>query len=379
MVMLGIDCIEQYDSLFTGKRIGLITNPTGVDSKMKSTIDIIFERYNLTALFSPEHGVRGNIQAGEKVAEYKDEKTGVSVYTLYGETKKPTKEMMAHIDIMVIDIQDIGSRLYTYLYTMAYCMSACKENDKQFVVLDRPNPIGLTQVEGGTIEPTFTSFVGLYPIAYRHGMTMGELALLFNTEYHIDCNLNVIKNQNYKREMDYSDTGLSWIMPSPNMPTLDTAYAYNATCIFEGTNISEGRGTTRPFEMVGAPFLDSVTLARRLNGLGLDGVYFRETSFTPTFSKHKDELCHGVQIHIMDKNTFLPVKTAIYMLYEISQLAKKQFAYTPAYSKNGKPMMDYNTGSDIIRTTEYDPNDLYHTWCKECENFKEIRKKYLLY
>jgi len=236
-------------NIFGNKRIGLITGPSGVDRNLNSTIDIINKNFNLTALYSPEHGVRGNFQAGEKVGDYIDERTGIKVFSLYGNNKKPTKEMFQDIDIMVIDVQDVGSRYYTFLYTMAYAMEACKENDKTFVVLDRPNPIGGSKVEGNILNTKFSSFVGLYPITQRYGLTIGEIAKFFNGEFNIGCELNVVKLEGWKRDMYYDETGLLWVNPSPNIPTIDSAVLYNGTCLFEGTNISEeGRGQQSPLK-----------------------------------------------------------------------------------------------------------------------------------
>ena len=378
-VMLGIDRLPEYLPLFEGKRVGLITNPTGTDSSLRSTIDILAENTNLVALFAPEHGVRGNIEAGEKVEGYIDERTGIPVRTLYGSTKKPTAEMLSDIDILAIDIQDVGSRFYTYLYTMAYCMQACAELDKEFVVFDRPNPLGGEVVEGGLVSDGFTSFVGLYPIPARYGLTFGEMALLFNTEFNIGCKLTVVPLLNWERAMSWRDTELPWIQPSPNMPAPETAILYNATCFFEGTNCSEGRGTTKPFEMVGAPWLDADHLATYLNDLDLAGVRFRPVHFTPTFSKHAGELCSGVQLHVTDPSNFNAIETALYLLDAVRAQDPSKFSFIPAFSEKGKPFIDYLTGSDIIRTTAFDPTDLYTEWQKAATEFANSKKQYHIY
>ena len=303
--ILGIERIDEFQSVFAKKRIGLITNPTGIASNFKSSIEILNEKTNLVALFSPEHGIRASIQAGEHLESYVDDETGIMVYSLYGATRRPSKEIMDKIDIMSIDIQDCGSRYYTFIYTMAYCMQACAEFDKEFVVFDRPNPINCEKVEGNILNTDkYRSFVGYYPIVQRHGMTMGELAKLFNEEYKINCKLTVIPMLNYERWMDFEDTQLPWVIPTPNLPTIATAYVYNATCIFEGTNVSEGRGTTTPFELIGAPWIKSERLAEELNSYNLKGVYFRPQYFTPTFSKYAKTLCGGVFVHITDRKTF---------------------------------------------------------------------------
>jgi uncharacterized protein YbbC (DUF1343 family) len=272
--------------LLKGKRVGLITNPTGVDRSLKSIVDTFYHNKNihLTALFGPEHGVRGSEDAGAYVPFYIDKKTHIPVYSLYGETKKPTPEMLKNVDVLVFDIQDVGTRFYTYIYTMAYAMQAAKENHIPFIVLDRPNPLGGTKVEGPVLDPKYSSFVGMYPIALRHGMTVGELAKYFNNEFNIGADLTVVKMKGWKRNEYYDETPLQWVMPSPNMPTLDTALVYPGAALFEGTNVSEGRGTTRPFELIGAPYIDGDVLAQKLNELKLPGVVFRSANFTPTTS-----------------------------------------------------------------------------------------------
>ena len=295
---LGIDRIDEYLSVFEGKKVGLITNPTGLNSNYESSIDVLFEKVNLTALYAPEHGIRGDSQAGGSIGNEVDVKTNLTVYSLYGSTQKPTKTMLSNIDVMCFDIQDVGARFYTYIYTMAYAMEACAENGKEFVVFDRPNPVSADVVQGNILDEAYSSFIGLYPIVQRHGMTVGEIARLFNTEFGINCDLTVIKMANYDRTSYYDDTNLPWVTPSPNMPTVKTAVVYTATCLFEGTNVSEGRGTTTPFELIGAPWLNSEQLARELNGLNIEGVYFRPQWFTPTFSKYAGTLCGGVYVHI---------------------------------------------------------------------------------
>lgn len=379
MVKPGIENREVWRKLLADKRVGLITNPTGVDIKLTSTIDILSKEVNLVKLFSPEHGVRGDIQAGEKVSDYIDGKSQLPVISLYGKSKKPSYDMLQGIDVLAIDIQDAGSRFYTYLYTMSYCMQACKEYDITFLVFDRPNPIGGTVVEGNLIKEGFTSFVGLHPIPQRYGLTIGETAMLFQKEFDIACNLVVVPMIGWNREMYYEDTGMPWIMPSPNMPTVDTAVVYNGTCIFEGTNISEGRGTTKPFEMVGAPWLDADRLADCMNEAGLEGILFRPVYFTPSFSKHANTLCKGVQLHVMDRKSFHPVKTGLYLLEEIKRQSGEHFSYTEPYSANGKPMIDYNTGSDYVRTHDFSAKSLYEEWRLEAEEFQRRKVKYHLY
>ncbi|HHV13723.1 MAG TPA: DUF1343 domain-containing protein [Clostridiales bacterium] len=375
----GIENHGAWSTFLEGKRVGLITNPTGVDSRLNSTIDILRKEVKLVKLFSPEHGVRGDIQAGETVGYYVDGKTELPVYSLYGKNKKPSRELLADLDVLAVDLQDVGSRLYTYLYTMSYCMQACAEYGVTFLVFDRPNPIGGEAVEGNLIREGFTSFVGLHPIPYRYGLTIGETACFFQKEFDIPCDLKVIPMLGWTRQMYYEDTGLFWIMPSPNMPTVDTAVVYNGTCIFEGTNLSEGRGTTKPFELVGAPWLDPDCLAQRMNERGLEGILFRPVYFTPTFSKHANVLCKGVQLHVTDRRSFRSVKTGLYLLEEVKRLSGKQFSYMEPYSPKGKPMIDYNTGSDYVRTHDFAADNLYKEWQLEEEEFKKRKIQYHLY
>lgn len=377
---LGIDRIEEIAHLLKGKRVGLITNPTGVNSQIESTIDVLKKYSNLVSLFSPEHGVRGNVQAGDKVDTYIDEKTGCTVYSLYGKTRRPTKEMLDTIDILCIDIQDVGSRFYTYIYTMAYAMESCKEHHKPFVVFDRPNPIGGNKVEGNILDLEYRSFIGYFPITQRHGLTIGELAKLFNEEFGIGCDLTVVEMEGWSRDMYWPDTKLHWLLPSPNMPTFTSAIVYNATCVFEGTNVSEGRGTTKPFEMVGAPYIDAEQLANEMNNQGLKGVIFRPIYFTPTFSKHQGKLCGGVELLITDYRAFETVKTGWTLLYVIQQLYPESYQVTPPYREGGKSMLEYNTGNNyLINIENYTLEALIDILARDQKEFINIKEKYHLY
>lgn len=377
-VKLGIDNIDEYLPVFAGKRVGLITNSTGMDSSYRSTVDVLYEKVNLVALFAPEHGIRGAVQAGGTVGAVVDKRTGLPVYSLYGATKKPTPEMLENVDVLVFDIQDVGARAYTYIYTMAYAMQACKEQGKTMVVLDRPNPLGGLQVEGGVVKPGFESFIGLYPIPVRHGMTVGELAQMFNKEYGIDCDLVVVKMTGWKRSMYFTDTGLPWVMTSPNIPTPDTALVYPGTGLFGGTNVSEGVGTTRPFEFVGAPWLpDAEYLAWRLNRLALPGVIFRPTHFVPRFGLYQGEDCSGVQLHITDRQAFRPVSTAVQMLFIIKELGGENFAFKR--QGGSEHSIDLASGDDALRTGRLGEEELLARWDEEALRFKEQSRKYYLY
>lgn len=377
MVKTGIERIDEYINIFKDKRVGLITNPTGVDNNFRSTIDILRDKVNLVVLFSPEHGIRGNLQAGERLDTYVDETTGLTVYSLYGKTRKPTAEMLELFDILVFDIQDTGARFYTYLYTMAYAMIACKETNKEFVVLDRPNPVNSTIVEGNMLDINFRSFIGYYSIPQRYGLTIGELAKYFNDKEEIKATLHVIPMENYKRNMTYKDTGLKWVLPSPNIPTEETPLYYLCTCIFEGTNLSEGRGTAKPFQMFGSPYLNNYDLAKKLNDLNLSGVMFRPTFFTPTFSKHTNELCKGIELHITNINSFEPVKTG-YLIVDIIRNDYQEFDFIPPFSKGGKPFIDLLTGSDDIRNN-VSLEKILNQMNNDGLNFTKEKRRYEIY
>ncbi|MFP7224465.1 exo-beta-N-acetylmuramidase NamZ domain-containing protein [Priestia filamentosa] len=378
-VELGVETLfREHKDLLKGKRVGLITNPTGVDSELRSSVDLFAEDpdIELTALYGPEHGVRGDAQAGDKVDYYMDEKTGLPVYSLYGDTRKPTPEMLKNIDILVFDIQDVGARFYTYIYTMAYAMEAAKEQGIPFVVLDRPNPLGGEVVEGPVLEEEYSSFVGKYPIPLRHGMTVGELAQLFNEEFGIGADLTVVKMKKWKRSFDYDETNLPFVMPSPNMPTLETAFVYPGTGLIEGTNVSEGRGTTKPFELLGAPFINGTELSEKLNNLHLDGVKFRAASFTPSFSKHSGQLSHGVQVYVTDREKYQAVETGLHIVKTIHDLYGEEFSF----NKSGN--FDLLIGNSWVREElekGTDVEDIIAKWQKDTKVFKKVRKQYLLY
>ena len=381
---LGIDRLENFAYLFEGKRIGLLTNCTGLNSKFETSIDLINKHFNLVKLFAPEHGVRGNLQAGVELDGYVDEHTGLPVVSLYGANRKPSAESLSDIDVFAFDIQDVGSRFYTYLYSMAYIMQACAENNKPFIVFDRPNPIGAECVEGGILNPSFSSFIGLYPIPQRYGLTIGECAKLFNTEFGINCDLTVVVMQNYRRDMYFEETDAHWVIPSPNIPTVESCFAFNATCIFEGTNVSEGRGTTKPFHFIGTPWINAAELENALNLRNLPGVIFRPHYFTPMsyhpqYGKHQNELCGGVELHIIDRRAFRPVKTGLTMLYTIRDMYSDHFKYLPPYPGDDKQMIDYNTGDSYVREAVYSLEEIIARYEKESQDFMRFKSKYHLY
>lgn len=381
---LGVEILlEEQKSLIEGKRVGLITNPTGVDQDLNSIVDLLHNDpdVDLTALYGPEHGVRGDAQAGEYVEYYLDEGTSLPVYSLYGKTRKPTPEMLEGIDVLLFDIQDVGTRFYTYIYTMAYAMEAAQENDIPFIVLDRPNPLGGHKVEGPVLDPDYASFVGKYPIPLRHGMTVGELAELFNEEFQIDADLKVVKMNGWKRNMYYDDTGLEFVLPSPNMPTLMTAIVYPGAALIEGTNVSEGRGTTKPFELIGAPFINGTDLAAELSKKNLPGVKFRAASFTPSFSKHSGKLSHGIQIHVTNKKAYKPVETGLHILKTIHDMYPEDFVFR-AENSSGISFFDNLIGNGWVREaieSGSSVKEIQKQWKHELKDFEKLRKDYLLY
>jgi uncharacterized protein YbbC (DUF1343 family) len=378
VIKVGIERVNDYLDLFENKKVGLITNPTGVDSNFKSTINILNDLTNLVALYSPEHGVRGDLQAGVRLDDYVDLQTGCKVFSLYGKNKKPTYEMVKDIDILCFDIQDVGARFYTYIYTLAYVMMASKEFNKEVIVFDRPNPVGGIEVEGNILDVNFRSFVGYYPLVQRYGLTIGELATLFNQEYGINCKLKVIKMANYKRTMYFEDTGQPFVMPSPNIPTSDSTLAYLTTCIFEGTNMSEGRGTTKPFSIIGAPWLNVDELLNKLGKEELSGVEFRKIFFTPTFSKHSGELCNGIEMYITNKDIFKPIKIGYILIYFIKE-SNKEFDYIKPYKEGMNPMINLLTGDDFLRENKLSLSELLDKINKDSEVFKSMKERYHLY
>ncbi len=383
MVMYGLDRLinEGYEPL-KGKRIGLITNHTGVDAQLRSNIDLLHNHpdYHLVALYGPEHGVRGSAAAGEHVATYTDPRTGLPVYSLYGSSKRPSAEMLAGVEVLVFDILDCGCRYYTFPYTMAYTMQAAAEHGIPYVVLDRPNPANGIQVEGNVLQPGFESFVGLYSIPMRHGLTIGELAKFFNAEFGIGCDLHVIAMIGWQRAMWWDEIGHSWVAPSPNSPTPEFAEVYPGTCLFEGTNLSEGRGITKPFQTIGAPWVVAEDLAEALNDLSLAGVIFRPTYFTPTFSKHQGLVCGGVELHVVDRDRFQPVRTGLEMLSMVRTMYPHDFAWREPY--NGRYFFDLLAGTDKLRLDldrGVSPSEIIAGWQSELAVFKAVREKYLIY
>jgi uncharacterized protein YbbC (DUF1343 family) len=337
----------------SGERLGLIANPTAIDHRFRHAAVWLQELSGrrLKALFGPEHGVFADAQDLVELCDGRDQRTGLRVYSLYGRTLAPTEPMLRHIDTLVFDVQDVGARYYTFIYTMLHAMVACARFDRRLIVLDRPNPIGGVIVQGNVLDPRYRSFVGLHPLAVRHGMTVGELALLFQRELKLAVSLDIVKMTGWRREMLFHETGLPWVLPSPNMPTPETALLYPGGCLVEGTNLSEGRGTTRPFHLIGAPWLDPWRLAKDLEKRGLPGVAFRPCFFTPTFQKHAGKLCGGVEVHVTSRATVDAWMTYLTLIEIARRQDRKRFAWRdPPYEyETEKLPIDILCGTDSVR------------------------------
>jgi len=378
--------LEERPSRLKGARLALIANPASVDSGLNHAIDLFCARrdFRLAAILGPEHGARGEAQDQIEMGDSSDEATGLPVYSLYGKSLIPTPRMLRNVDTLVFDLQDIGSRYYTYITTMAYAMQACARDGKRMVVLDRPNPINGITIQGNVLDPRYSSFVGLYPLAVRHGMTAGELALLMNKEFHVGCRLEVVAMRGWRRSMWFDRTGLPWVNPSPNMPTLETATVYPGGCLIEGTNLSEGRGTTRPFEFIGAPYIKPRALVERLEKERLRGARFRPLYFQPVFNKWAGELCGGIQVHVSDRDLFDPFLTYIAIIRAVSQLYPDRFEWRrPPYEyEREKLPIDILCGNSLVREqieAGRSLREIKAAWQKELTAFTKLRRKYLIY
>jgi len=370
-----------------GRRVGIVSNPASIDAAFAHVTDAISQSQDVTigALFGPQHGFRSDVQDNMiETPHAKDGRRSVPVFSLYSETREPTAEMLRHVDVMVIDLQDIGARIYTYIYTMANCLRACARHGVDVIVCDRPNPIGGRDVEGPMLVPGNESFVGQFPIPMRHGMTVGELAKFFNEQFQINAPLEVVPMEGWSRLMYFDQTGLPFVMPSPNIPTLDSAVVYPGTVLFEGTNASEGRGTTRPFELVGAPWIDAERFADQMNARGLPGVHFRPAVFEPTFQKHAKTACGGCQIHVLDRDTFRPVLTGAALIDAVKAAGPREFAWrNPPYEyEHDKEPIDILAGSPAFRQAldaGKKAEDLVPAWELESKPFEKARAGYLIY
>ena len=387
-IKLGVERLltEKID-LLRGARVGLVCNQASVDHGFRHVADLFHQHpdIKLTTLFGPQHGIRGDVQDNMiETAHAADRKTGLPIYSLYSETREPTEEMLRDVDIIVVDLQGVGCRIYTFVYTMANCMRAAKKFGKKVIACDRPNPIGGTQVAGNVLDPAFTSFVGQFPIPTRSGMTDVELGRLFNAEFGIGCDFEPVPMSGWSRELWYDDTDGPWVLPSPNMPSVDAAAVFPGTVHLEGTQMSEGRGTTRVFELVGAPYINPEDFSEALADYNLPGVYFRSCVFVPTFQKHGGQACGGVQIHVLDRQAFEPVITGIAIVKTAFDMYGEHFRWKdPPYEyEYDRNPFDLISGTSEMRKAIERGDSLEQiesSWRDPLKEFMAIREKFLLY
>ncbi len=367
----GLDRLRTVHELLEGKRVGLMTHPCGYDCNLKSAIDIVNENYRLTALFACEHGIRGNYQAGVVMENEVDPETGVQVFSLFGHGNKPTPEMLNEIDVLLIDLQDVGARFFTYLYSMCFAIEACCEAGKPVIVLDRMNPVGGELCQGTLLDERFHSFVGEYAVPTRYGLTIGEFARFFVDYKKLDADLTVCPLSGWTRGTYLDDTDTLWSPPSPNMPSFASAMCYTGTCIFEGTNLSEGRGTTIPFEVTGAPFIEGGKLEMAMRQQNLPGMGFRRTSFTPTFSKYAGEPCEGVQVYVTDRHVADPVAAGLILLETVMELYPGKVTFRPHFN--------LLVGDDAFVEGREDARTMLARHRPMVEDFRKRSEKYFLY
>ncbi len=389
--MTGVDILAQKDfQTLSEKRIGVLCNQASINRQLKHILEILLPLHQkgilkVAAVFGPQHGLWGHTQDNMIEWEgYVDPSTGLKIYSLYGEHRKPIPQMLHELDVLLIDLQDVGSRYYTFIWTMALAMEACSEQGIPVTVLDRPNPIAGNMIEGTILDMNFRSFVGLYPLPQRHGMTIGEIAGYLREEYYPGLDLQVIPMTGWNRQEHFPETGLSWAIPSPNMPLWSTALVYPGMCLLEGTNLSEGRGTTRPFEIFGAPWINGRKLCEKLNSLKLPGVYFRPVQFLPTFNKFMNEIIEGAFIHVLDRFTFQPVLSAIALFQEIIRFYGDKFRWNdPPYEYEYHLLpIDILSGNSWLREliTNLQPlAQIRERMKQETDEFQVIRKNYLIY
>ena len=389
-VSLGTDRLLASGRL-NGRRIGLVCNPASIDRDLRHIADRLAAvsaphgSARLTAIFGPQHGFRSDVQENMiETGHGRDALRRVPVYSLYSETREPTSEMLHDVDLLVVDLQDVGTRIYTYIYTMANCLAAARKHGIDIVVCDRPNPIGGESIEGPMLIRGFESFVGLYPLPMRHGMTIGELARLFNEAFGIGANLEVVPMEGWSRETYFDGTGIPFVLPSPNIPTLDSAIVYPGTVLFEGTNVSEGRGTTKPFELLGAPWVDAERFSDTMNALELPGVRFRPTVIEPTFHKHAHTSCGGCQIHVLDRRTFRPVETGVALIGAFRAADPDRFRWRdPPYEYEHTLLpIDILAGSSVLREqieAGASARNIARSWEPAVDAFKKLREPFLLY
>ena len=385
MVRTGLSILldSQLPTL-SGRRVGIVSHPAAVMPDLTGILDAMLLRgVQVTALFGPEHGFSGVVADGQSVRNAVDPETNLPVFSLYGAVREPEAQMLDNVDVLVVDFQDVGVRFYTYLSTLFHVLRAAGKYSVPVLVLDRPNPIAGIKIEGPWIEPGFESFVGIVgKLPIRHGMSMGELALYLNGEYSLGADLEVMRMEGWRRWMWFDQTGLPWVSPSPAMPSLATATVYPGTCFFEGTNLSEGRGTALPFEVIGAPWIDGRALAQWMNRLGLPGARFRPVTFKPSASKHAGQTCGGVQLHVLDREAFQPVISGLHLLAGCMALAPEHFAFLDPGGEGQPRHMDLLGGSAGIREQirfQKPVEALPATWKPFEEQFAALRTAYLLY
>ena len=388
-VLTGLDLFEKrWPRVLRGARAGLVVHPASVDSALSHAVDrfCAAKCCELTALFGPQHGIRGETQ--DNMIEwqgYRDRKTDLPVHSLYGAVRKPSEKMLRDVDVLVVDLQDVGARYYTFIWTLDLCMEACAALGKSVIVLDRPNPINGVDSEGPVLDPEYASFVGRKPLPVRHGMTIGEVGRYLRELYYPELSYHIIRMEGWQRGMWFDETGLPWVLPSPNMPTLDTAIVYPGMCLLEGTMLSEGRGTTRPFEMFGAPYIDPDKLVAALREYRLPGVFFRPLSFRPTFQKHAEKICGGAQMHVTDRSRFRSWETAVAILKAVHDLYPKRFAWKqPPYEYETVRMpIDILAGTDRLRRhieSGTPLRDMQRGWLAQLKTFTaKVRPHFLLY
>jgi uncharacterized protein YbbC (DUF1343 family) len=386
-VHCGLDVlVGERGPLLRGRRIALVTHQASVDARLRHAVPLLasLRGVTLAALWAPEHGIWGAPQDHAHIRFERDPLTGLPVHSLYGERRTPTRAMFRGLDAVVVDLQDVGARYYTFIWTTALVMRAAAAAGVEVVVLDRPNPLGGARVEGNVADPAYASFVGLYPLAIRHGMTVGEIAAYLNARHALGCDLTVVRMRGWRRAMLWEDTGVPWVAPSPNMPTPDTARVYPGGCLYEGTNLSEGRGTTRPFEWVGAPYLEAHVYADALNELRLPGAAFRPARFTPTFHKWAGRECGGVQIHVTDAARFKPYLTGLAVIAVARRLSPRGFAWRrPPYEFERKKLpIDILCGTDAIRKAierRRPLAEIERAWAPGLHAWMRERARYLMY
>jgi uncharacterized protein YbbC (DUF1343 family) len=380
----GLDLLlREHLELVKRQRVGLVTNPTGVTRALESNVAALRAAgVNLVALFGPEHGFRASAADAVPIESGRDARTGLPVYSLYGDIRKPTREMLASVDLLLYDLQDVGVRFYTFTTTLARVLEASAESRVPLIVLDRPNPIAGNLVEGAVLDPALQSFIGHGALPIRYAMTNGELAQFYNRELNIGAELQVITLRGWQRALWYDETGLTWVPPSPGIPHFATTITYPGMCLVEGTNLSEGRGTALPFEIAGAPWLDGYALAESLNALKLDGVIFRAIAFTPCSSKYAGVECYGVQMHVTARDAFRPVRACLHLLASCRALMPERFEFLPTSWEGKPPHFDLLTGDARVREgllANQSVETLTRTWTNDLARFEESRAKYLLY